>query len=78
MFNDEIVEPLQINANVYVKNKSEIQKDLEKKVNPPRNKKKVMEVIDIDTEEDEPKKPKKGAENKLETLEVTPEGYKHL
>ena len=66
---------MEINSNVYVKNKSEIQKDLEKKVNLPRNKKKVMEVIDIDTDDDEPKKTKKGTEQKLETLDVTPDGY---
>jgi ubiquitin carboxyl-terminal hydrolase 48 len=81
LFNDEVVNPLEINSLVYVKNKDELDKEIaqkEKEKTRDRKKKNQKEVIELDMSDDEEelKKPKKKVnEKKLEPLEVTPAGF---
>jgi len=85
LFNDEIVKPLEINEKVYVKNKAEVDKEMtpkeaEKPVRESQRKprqRRLEEVINLESEEDEDdrRSKKKGVEKKLDTLEITPEGF---
>jgi ubiquitin C-terminal hydrolase len=84
LFNDEVVKPLEINANIYVKNYAEMEKEKTPKEQEKgtreglrKKPKKNESVINIDMsdEEDFKKSKNKVIEKKLDTLEITPEGY---